>query len=112
MTRYRFPRKSSQRLKYAVVTVDTGETVRSVSRRFHVPNSTLGDKFVLLRIAFRSRKQEGRPLALSKVEEQVVVNILCDFSDKRISLSRKHMTQEFAILILRMNPVRRAALPF
>lgn len=89
----RVPRTAVARLTAAVVAVRNGVTMRCAAIQFHVPKSTLCDAVAISRArdaGILKPKTLGRPLALSPAEEDIVVRLLCKFSDRGSPLLRRH----------------------
>ena len=105
----------ARKLKEAAFAVKSGTSYTSACVRYDVPRSSL-HKVVKARSNWNIQADVphrcGRPPALSKEEEELLVGLLVQHSSKGTPLTDKHLEEAVRSLVLTMPPVRREHLPF
>lgn len=104
-------KRRQQRFAKAVKEVTENQsTYRDASSRYLIPRSTLNG--AVLNLSKPTLKKSGRRPSLLETEEKMLVQLLCRYSDRGVSLSRAHLYEATAIIVTKMSSERRKNLQF
>ena len=99
-------KKNASKFERAIAEVKSGNTYRSVSKKYNLSYSTL------FRRANGAVQKNGRRLALLPREEGLIVSFLLKFAQRGMPLTQLHLREAIKIIVEGMPPARRQALPF
>ena len=102
---------NTKRLQAAIHAVITGAlTLRSASRHYSIPCSTLRDNVKAQRDG--TQKERGRPPCLTVRDERLIADAILEFADRGFPLQRCDMADMVQMYVARLPLSRRSRLPF
>lgn len=91
-------KRRQQRFAKAVKEVTENQsTYRHASSRYLIPRST--PNCAVLNLSKLTLKKSGRRSSLLETEEEMLVQLLCRYSDRGVPLSRAHLCEATAIIV-------------